>query len=215
VILLIGKSESGKSSLVFSLLNFLYNVHKEHDFRFVIHDEHTKTKDQIVEYKFNNSSLPYSVTVVDTPGLEIDSTLPLIRDWVSAKVEKSHRVRLDALGIVTRHNEPPPNAALIAKFRQLERTFGGDLRSNVWPFITFGEKLQKSTAEESLRKAGLRFDDVFVVNNLGFVPETDQVSALKHLIHYKANVVSLSAFFEVLDTKTHPLLLVRGGTHSR
>ncbi|KHJ83106.1 hypothetical protein OESDEN_17197 [Oesophagostomum dentatum] len=67
-ILLFGPVRAGKTTTINSMLNYLYDVKRENNFRFVLDTEIKKTT-ALTAYVLNNTVLPFSVTVVDTPGV--------------------------------------------------------------------------------------------------------------------------------------------------
>jgi molecular chaperone DnaK len=77
VIMIVGATGEGKTTLINSMVNYILGVEYEDDFRFKLTaDEGIKSKDygQIEDisaytiYKMDGARLPYNLTVIDTPG---------------------------------------------------------------------------------------------------------------------------------------------------
>ncbi|PAV84360.1 hypothetical protein WR25_20815 [Diploscapter pachys] len=196
VVLLFGSVGSGKTSAVNSMLNYLYDVKRSNDFRFVLDDKPKKTTG-LTAYVINNSILPFSVTIVDTPGVpnqKDDKTVStLIKQWLEQELLESGSFRMDAISIVMRHDENQLGWPFIHELAAVKHMFGDDLKTNVLPIITNSE-----------------------VNNAGFSVEPPHgITKLKHKLFFTHGMASLDNFFRDLQELIHPLIAILRNPNKR
>ncbi|CCD65076.1 G domain-containing protein [Caenorhabditis elegans] len=210
-LLLFGPVNSGKTSAITSMMNYLYDVKKENDFRFVL-DEHVNATTGLTAYVFNNTVLPYNVTVVDTPGVEDKmgnkTVSRLIKQWFEKELLKSGSFRLDAISIVLRHDENQLGWPFIYELADVKRMFGDDLKTNVLPIITNSEVLPQPIAIKSLTQANISFLEYYKVNNSGFAPLPTGISKLQHNLYWTHGTASLENLFRDLQETVHPLVAI-------
>ncbi|GMT36202.1 hypothetical protein PFISCL1PPCAC_27499, partial [Pristionchus fissidentatus] len=217
-VLLFGPVGSGKSALINSMLNYLYDVKRENRFRFVVNYPPTKT-DGINVYVFNNTILPYSVTIVDTPGVSNekgkgtdhpDKTVStLIQTWFEKELIANGKFRLDAISVVLRNAESRLEWPFIHELAAIKRMFGDDLKTNVLPIITNTEVLPQPVAVRALASANIAFLQYYKVNNAGFFAQpVNDMTKLKHNLFYRAGIASLETYFKDLQELIHPLVAV-------
>ncbi|KAF8354099.1 hypothetical protein PRIPAC_95722, partial [Pristionchus pacificus] len=217
-VLLFGPKGSGKSSLINSMLNFLYDVKRENKFRFVVSNGIEATKGVNV-YVFNNTILPFSVTIVDTPGVSNEKTKgseptdktcsTLIKTWFEKELISNGKFRLDAISVVLRNAESRLEWPFIHELAAIKRMFGDDLKTNVLPIITNTEVLPQPVAVRALASANIAFLQYYKVNNAGFFPEAvEDMTKLKHNLFYRAGIASLETYFKDLQELIHPLVAV-------
>lgn len=210
-LLLFGPIGSGKTSAITSMMNFLYDVKKENDFRFVL-DEHVHATTGLTAYVFNNTVLPYNVTVVDTPGVEDrmgnKTVSRLIKQWFEKELLESGAFRLDAISIVLKHDENQLGWPFIYELADVKRMFGDDLKTNVLPIITNSEVLPQPIAIKSLTQANISFLEYYKVNNSGFAPLPTGTSKLQHNLYWTHGTASLENLFRDLQETVHPLVAI-------
>lgn len=210
-LLLFGPVGSGKTSAVTSMMNFLYDVKKENNFRFVL-DEHVNATTGLTAYVFNNTVLPYNVTVVDTPGVENrmgnKTVSRLIKQWFEKELLESGAFRLDAISIVLKHDENQLGWPFIYELADVKRMFGDDLKTNVLPIITNSEVLPQPIAIKSLTQANISFLEYYKVNNSGFAPLPTGTSKLQHNLYWTHGTASLENLFRDLQETVHPLVAI-------
>ncbi|CAI4231036.1 unnamed protein product [Auanema sp. JU1783] len=216
-VLLFGPVGQGKTSTVNSILNYLFDVKKEHDFRFTLTPNQSKTTELTV-YVINNSILPYSVTLIDTPGVpdQENNTFVshLIEKWLQQELLTAGAARIDAISIVLNTNIKSMAWPFIGELAYVKRLFGNDLKTNVLPIITNSEVLPQPTAIRALTAANVGFFEYYKVNNLGFLPSNHSVSKLKHNLYFTHGVATFERYFRDLQEAIHPLLAVlRGRDH--
>ncbi|EPB70667.1 hypothetical protein ANCCEY_10245 [Ancylostoma ceylanicum] len=205
-ILLFGPTKSGKTMTINSMLNYLYDVKRENDFRFVL-DGEIKRTENLTAYVINNTVLPFSVTVVDTPGVvsrEGNATVStLIKTWFEQELREAGTFRLDAISIVLHHNEKSLGWPFINELAAVKHMLGDDLKTNVLPIITNSEVLPQPIAVRSLALANISFVEYYKLNNLGFMPNTQGIPKLQHNLFFSHGMASLEAYFRVRPARTH------------
>ncbi|UMM41146.1 hypothetical protein L5515_017534 [Caenorhabditis briggsae] len=210
-LLLFGPVGSGKTSAITSMMNFLYDIKKENNFRFVL-DEHVNATTGLTAYVFNNTVLPYNVTVVDTPGVEDrmgnKTVSRLIKQWFEKELLESGAFRLDAISIVLKHDENQLGWPFIYELADVKRMFGDDLKTNVLPIITNSEVLPQPIAIKSLTQANISFLEYYKVNNSGFAPLPTGISKLQHNLYWTHGTASLENLFRDLQETVHPLVAI-------
>lgn len=210
-LLLFGPIGSGKTSAITSMMNYLYDVKKENNFRFVL-DEHVNATTGLTAYVFNNTVLPYNVTVVDTPGVEDrmgnKTVSRLIKQWFEKELLESGAFRLDAISIVLKHDENQLGWPFIYELADVKRMFGDDLKTNVLPIITNSEVLPQPIAIKSLTQANISFLEYYKVNNSGFAPLPTGTSKLQHNLYWTHGTASLENLFRDLQETVHPLVAI-------
>ncbi|CAI5455563.1 unnamed protein product [Caenorhabditis angaria] len=210
-LLLFGPVSSGKTSVVTSMMNYLYDVKKENEFRFVI-DEHITPTTGLTAYVFNNTILPFNVTIVDTPGIVNQhgnkTVSKLIKEWFEKELIEEGAFRLDAISIVLRHDQNTLDWPFIYELADVKRMFGDDLKTNVLPIITNADVLPQPLAIKSLTQANIAFLEYYKVNNAGFASDTHGVSKLQHNLYWTHGVASLENLFNDLQEQIHPLVAI-------
>lgn len=89
-------------------------------------------------YTFRNTIIGQTITLVDTPGIEKESTLELIRGWVKYRLTKRPKLTIDGLVAFAKHGDHhKQNPKLATKYNQLEQLLGGDIRTLTIPACTF------------------------------------------------------------------------------
>ncbi|KJH43814.1 hypothetical protein DICVIV_10186 [Dictyocaulus viviparus] len=242
-ILLFGPVGSGKSSTINSMLNYLYDVKKENNFRLVVDYPPKKTAGLTV-YVVNNTIFPFKINIVDTPGVVEErgnkTVSTLIRKWFERVLRDVGTLRLDAISLVLPATITLPSSVLFGTYFRLDaislvlpsdynsvgwpfidelaalkHMLGGDLKTNVLPIITNAEVLPQPMAIRALTKANISFLEYYKVNNLGFVPNVTGIAKLKHNLFFSHGIASFEAYFRSLQESVHPLLAVlRNGKHS-
>jgi len=212
-VLLFGPIGAGKTSLVNSMMNFLYDVKKEHDIRLCInHSEKDQPTKGVNVYVFNNTIYPYSITIIDTPGVPDKKgyvkTSNLIKNWFDLELKTSKHLRIDAVSVVLQHDEGDLGWPLINELAAVKRLLKDDLRTNVMPVTTKGEVLPQPQALRSLVYANIPFVSYYKINSSGYMELAPGEKPLHHYISYKHAAYELDRYFTDLDELVTPLLAV-------
>lgn len=178
VILLVGGTGTGKSTVVNALVNYLYDVQLDNEFRYLLiteedeilesgNNDSGRSRTQLVTaYELNETRLPYRLTIVDTPGfgdtegLDKDKrTINFIKDWFAADAG-----RIDAVCIVVKSTETRIRPQVLYELNSVLSLFGRDIERNVCMFLTFCDA-STPPALEALKSVGLPATEVFKFNN--------------------------------------------------
>ncbi|KAI6214816.1 hypothetical protein M3Y94_00312700 [Aphelenchoides besseyi] len=210
VVLLVGNSGVGKTTFVYSALNYLYGVEKDYDFRFAFEspDEIAATNG-INMYSFRHTVWDQVITFVDTPGIENEDTLPLISDWIKFRLNKKAQLKIDGLLVFTKDHDRKYNAHLASQYKKLERVLGDDIRTLTIPICMFDDKYKY---QRNITNPNLPFpsEEGLLFSNSGFFPnllKNQSGSSLQHYVCYKASCSSFDELLVTLTFKLHPVVL--------
>ncbi|KAI6176660.1 hypothetical protein M3Y97_00822700 [Aphelenchoides bicaudatus] len=210
VVLLVGESKVGKTSFVYSALNYLYGVEREFDFRFAIEppNEVRSTHNEVNMYTVCNTVLNQKISFVDTPGIEKEHTLDTLREWINFRLTKKDQLKIDAIVVFEKHGEKNSlHSKLSAKYSQLETLLGGDIRTLTVPAYSFANNYT-STSGPIRPFINLPFpvESYLLFNNAGFFPTKHN---LTQLIQFKTSCASFDELFFAVNFKFHPVVLAR------
>ncbi|VDK44075.1 unnamed protein product, partial [Anisakis simplex] len=212
VILLFGSKGAGKTSVIDSMLNFLYDVKRENNFRFTLRAENGAPTVILTEYVINNSILPFSIAIVDTPGVIDENgykgTSTIIREWFEEELSTTGRFRLDVISLVLKSDEEELGWPYIRELAEVKRMFGDDLKTNVLPIVTHTEVLPQPLAVHALAYANVTFLEYYKINNVAFIPSSSTImnkAKLKRL--FIDGNTSLNRYFTDLQDLSVPMIL--------
>ncbi|KAJ8273726.1 hypothetical protein GJAV_G00104820 [Gymnothorax javanicus] len=166
-IIMFGGASTGKSTLINMMVNYVLGVKWEDNIRFVIIPDEGKTGSQttaVTAYEIHgleSLSVPFSLTVIDTPGFG-DTDGPE-KDKITVqnlyKLLKSFSGfdQIDAVCLVVKasQNRQSPSQKYI--FDTILSLFGRNLEKNILTLITFSDWLPPSGALEALIQSGVPF----------------------------------------------------------
>lgn len=177
VLMVVGATGAGKSTLINGMINYILGVDWKDDFRFkMIVDEggksqaHSQTK-LITAYtihKMEGSPLPYTLTIIDTPGfgdtegLKRDKFITnQIKEFFSAHSGIGH---LDGIGFVTQSSLARLTPTQQYIFDSILSIFGKDVASNIFMMITFADG-QRPPVMDAIEEAKIPCSKFFKFNN--------------------------------------------------
>lgn len=184
VVILVGTTGSGKSTLINGIANYLFGVQWEDDFRFMLNtDEGTagqglsKTK-SITAYTFHKqerSPFPYCMTIIDTPGfgdaegLQRDERLAAeIKDFLSTSCPDGTNY-IHAIGFVAQASSARLSPTHRYIFDTLLNVFGQGIINNILMMTTFADGKAPPVLEAAM-KAGIKHRKSFKFNNSALYP---------------------------------------------
>ncbi|KAL1279163.1 hypothetical protein QQF64_025836 [Cirrhinus molitorella] len=151
-IMMIGATGAGKNTLINSMINYILGVQWEDDFRFVLIDE-GKQKSQaesqtseITAYQINHMNgfrVPYSLTIVDTPGF--GDTRGISHDQkITKQIQEFFSApggidRIDAVCFVVQASLARLTHTQKYVFDSILSIFGKDIAQNILVLVTFAD----------------------------------------------------------------------------
>ncbi|XP_071803411.1 uncharacterized protein [Asterias amurensis] len=195
VIMVVGATGAGKSTLINGMVNYILQVEWEDGFRFKIVDDqadgtsrsqaHSQT--QIITsytiHRNTNHNILYTLTIIDTPGfgdtrgIERDrAIIDQIRDFFSHS--DTHQVdHIDGIGFVAQASLARLTHTQKYVFDSILSVFGKDISPNILLLVTFADG-QKPPLIAAVREAGIPLNDViFKFNNSALFANTKVESA--------------------------------------
>ncbi|XP_033022258.1 uncharacterized protein LOC117056184 [Lacerta agilis] len=145
VIVMMGATGSGKTTLVNAMINHILGVQWEDDFRFkLIHAESQSS--EVTAYVVHHQKgfeVPYSLTFIDTPGFgdtggrkQYKRITKQIREFFSTPGGTDH---VDVICIVLQASSAALSRAQKYLFDSVLSIFGKDIRNNIQILITFAD----------------------------------------------------------------------------
>ena len=180
VVLLVGATGTGKSTLINGIANYVLGVRWEDSFRYkVIAEEqdvdqaHSQTQ-RVASYTIHAvHPSRFTVTVIDTPGFgEVEETNRHILNDLKQFLSVSGILSINAVGFVTQASSARLTPTQKYIFHSILSIFGKDIASSILLMATFADR-KTPPVVGALQEAGATFRKCFRFNNSALYPEED------------------------------------------
>ena len=188
VLLLVGATGAGKTTLINGMVNYIFGVRWEDKFRFKMVVENAVTQAESVTQKITaytiyhqeGSPIKFSLTIVDIPSFG-NTQIPESDEWIISQIKDLFSLsppeggvdHLDAIGFVIQ----APLARLTPMHRyifdSIISVFGKDVGSNVLMMTTFADG-KKPPVVDAIKAANISFRKFFKFNNTAIYPFPEQ-----------------------------------------
>ena len=210
VVMLVGATGSGKSTLINAMANYILGVKWEDDYRFKLitektSDDQTKSQTKVITaYTFHNEdgfSLPYSLTVIDTPGF--GDTEGLERDKkITAQIKeffctKNGIDQLHAVCFVVQSSLPRLTPTQSYIFNAILSIFGKDIAKNIFLMTTFADGGEPQVVD-AIDKAKIPYEEYFEFNNSAVFADKSCRKAKFNMLSWDMGIESFERFFNAL-----------------
>lgn len=212
-ILLMGATDSGKSSLINAMINFILGVDWKDPFRFQIIDDFQEEKECIKAYEIRHSEgfrIPFSLTIVDVCGYGLHNE-PNIAEMILKVFKLDNALQLvDMIGLVAHERSPMS----IPTMESLLSLFGNDLDGNISYLLTYpihdkaSSSSSSTTVESSLPgliNATIAMPVFHLTSSYSWTRKSDPSGSL-----WQAEIKNFESFFSSLTTKEiKPMLITK------
>ena len=232
VVMLMGATGAGKSTLINVIVNNILGVEYDDTFRFILICDETKKSQAhsqtsfITAYALNwheNFTIPFNLVIIDTPGFgdtrgfeQDDQTIAQIRNLFCFYIDQLH-----AIGFVAQASQVRLTAGHKYIFDSILSIFGNDVKPNIFIMATFADT-DKPKLMDAIQEAQVPHADVFTFNSSALYTECKNVVTelywksgccnLERLFQYlvQINVISLSLTCQVLDERKKLEIILNG-----
>ena len=181
VILMVGATGTGKTTLINGIVNYICDIKWEDDIRFKpiveLGEENqaiSQTRDITCYtlYHREGFNIPYTLTVIDTPGFGDDTSSDNTDKETVAKINKLFESKdsgvdhISAVGFVVPGSQPRLTESQRYIFDSVLALFGKDIENNIFILVTFVDNTSKDPQVlHSIKEAGLPYREFFSYNN--------------------------------------------------
>ena len=204
VLMIVGATGSGKSTLINGMVNYLLGVEWDDAFRLkLIHDKVesqiksvTKLISAYTFHKQDEFPLPYSLTIIDTPGF--GDTEGIARDKeITSQIKEFFNEQidhLDGIGFVTQGGQPRLTPIQIYIFNSIFAIFGKDVKNNIFTMVTFADSAVPPVIA-AIEQAGIPCTDYFQFNNSALYADKKDAGIFAKMF-WDMGATSFNEFFD-------------------
>ena len=223
VLMVVGATGAGKTTLINGIANYILGVQWDDDFRYklipepALQDQSKSQTTCITAYTFykeKGSPLPYTLTVIDTPGF--GDTAGLTRDkQIVQQIKELFSIAgdegidvLHGIGFVTQAPLARLTLAQQYVFDAILSVFGKDVADNIFLMITFADGMQPPVLD-AVKAAKVPYQAFFKFNNSALFASKSADDEFDRMF-WKMGTKSFHEFFDKFsDAQTQSLQLSR------
>ena len=237
VLVLVGATGAGKTTLINAMVNYLFGVEWEDDFRFKMiveeaaEDQSKSVTEWITAYTIpaqEGSPVPYTLTIIDTPGfgntrgVERDKHIALQVKELFSKKGPGGIDQLHGIGFVTQSGIARLTTTQRYIFDSILAIFGKDVEKNVFMMITFADG-QRPPVLDAVKASTISYQVPLKFNNSAIYSENKQDvldrifwgMGMSSLLTFFTNLgkmaaISLQLTRQVLDEREHLEAIMKG-----
>ncbi|XP_063874935.1 uncharacterized protein LOC135108143 [Scylla paramamosain] len=229
VIMMVGQTGSGKTTLINGLVNYVFGVDWNDSFRFkmIVEGSHADQAESqtrnVTSYTLHHQDgfrMPYSLTIIDTPGFGDTKGIKRDREIVEqlrkfftspGDLGISH---IDAIGFVVQASQARLSVGQKYVFDSILALFGKDISDNIFLLVTFADG-QEPEVLSAVKKAEIPYKDYFQFNNSALYYQTDKRRKFGSLF-WDMGCESFQIFLDkVLEIESKSLVLTKNVLRER
>ena len=209
VIMIVGATGSGKTTLINSMINYIFGVEYEDEFRFKLKAEDPTNKESswITTYTIHQQigfKIPYTLTIIDTPGFgdtggiqrDADITKQIHQLFTVPGIEGVDHI--DAVGFVAQSSLPRLTITQKYIFDQILSLFGKDIGENIYLMLTFADGKVPQVLN-GINEARMPYQEFFKFNNSVIFDDNTAEDEFATMF-WKMGMRSFEKFFEHFST---------------
>uniref|UniRef100_A0A0K0F7A0 G domain-containing protein n=1 Tax=Strongyloides venezuelensis TaxID=75913 RepID=A0A0K0F7A0_STRVS len=218
-ILLFGLPNSGKTSIVNRICNYLYGTDRSTLLRLVVKfpSELHQKQYEIITYQFNNSLLPYNLKIIDTPGCSGDDDRnqftykKLYHNYLKPIVNCQHSFTINAVLICLRFNSDSFNKSFNHQISGLKKIINGNLDSNnILSVFTDSDINYKIEAMKDFHTRQIsKHNGLFLVHSKSYLNAKYGFSHLDYIRIFEQSESELFKLFTYLEFEAIPTKLIK------
>ena len=213
VFMLVGATGAGKTTLINGMVNYILGVQWKDEFRFKVITKETKATQAHSQtqgitaytlYPMKGSALPYTLTIIDTPGF--GGTGGLRRDKeITEQIKQFFSIpspdgidHLDGIGFVIQASQVRLTSTQEYIFDSILSIFGNDVSKNIFTMVTFVDG-QRPPVLEAIKEAKIpnHCEKHFKFNNSALFAENNEETEPNFAeMFWKLGLHSFKTFFE-------------------
>ena len=216
VLMVMGATGAGKSTRINGMANYIMGVKWDDDFRFkLVIDDPNVSQDKsqtkfITAYTFYpmaGSAVPYTFTVIDTPGFGDTDGLQRDRE-ITKQIKEFFSIRppngivhLDGIGFVTQASLARLTPTQEYIYNSVLSIFGKDVAQNIFMLVTFADG-QRPPVLQAITKAKIILGDKhFKFNNSALFADNKETEESFDAMFWKMGFRSFETFFAEFKTR--------------